>query len=107
VIVIASFISPYAEDRLQASEIIGKKSFVEVHVSASVKECMQRDVKGLYKKAMEGKISDFTGVNSPYEPPVNPSILIETGSATIHESLGQITTWIAENLLVTDLREIH
>ena len=107
VIVIASFISPYAEDRLQASEIIGKKSFVEVHVSASVKECMQRDVKGLYKKAMEGKINDFTGVNSPYEPPVNPSILIETGSATIHESLGQITTWIAENLLVTDLRQIH
>lgn len=107
VIVIASFISPYEEDRLRAKEIIGKRSFVEVHVSATVKECMQRDVKGLYKKAMEGKITDFTGVNSPYEPPVNPDILIETGTETVEESLDRLTRWISENRLVPEIREIH
>ena len=76
-IVITSFISPYRQDRRSAREIIGD-SFLEVYVSTPLSECERRDVKGLYKAAREGKIADFTGITSPYEPPENPIVCIDT-----------------------------
>ena len=76
-IVITSFISPYRQDRRSAQEIIGD-SFLEVYVSTPLSECERRDVKGLYKAAREGKIADFTGITSPYEPPENPIVCIDT-----------------------------
>lgn len=76
-IVITSFISPYIRDRENAREIIGD-SFVEVYVNTPLEECERRDVKGLYKKARAGKIPNFTGISSPYEPPENPEITIDT-----------------------------
>lgn len=89
-IVITSFISPYREDRLQASQIIGPAAFLEVHVATSLETCEQRDVKGLYKRARAGEVRDFTGINSPYEPPENPALTVDTEGCHISETLEHI-----------------
>ncbi len=77
-IVISAFISPFLQDRKMAQDIIGKDLFREVYVSTSINVCETRDPKGLYKKARTGAIVNFTGVGSPYEPPLNPSLSIDT-----------------------------
>ena len=77
-IVISAFISPFLQDRKMAQDIIGKDLFREVYVSTSINVCETRDPKGLYKKARAGAIVNFTGVGSPYEPPLNPSLSINT-----------------------------
>jgi len=76
IITIATFISPYRELRQYAREHIG--DFIKVYVKCPVEVCMQRDPKGLYKKALAGEISNFTGVSDPYEEPLNPDVLIES-----------------------------
>jgi adenylylsulfate kinase len=86
--VIGAAISPYAETRRQAREMIG--NFVEVHVHCSVEEAMRRDVKGLYAKALRGEIKNFTGVNDPYEAPETPDVRVETERETVEESLAKI-----------------
>ena len=85
-IVITSFISPYERDRMMAKEIIGEKNFIEVYVSTPIEECEKRDIKGLYKKAREGQIANFTGVTSPYEVPQNYDIAVDTSNITIEEA---------------------
>ena len=84
VIVLASFISPYRESR----EFVRKqcKNFIEVYISTSLEECEKRDVKGLYKKARSGEIKNFTGIDDPFEPPVDPEIIIDTAKHNIEES---------------------
>ena len=78
VIVITAFISPFREERENAKEIIGADNFIEVYVEASLDICENRDPKGLYKKARAGQIKMFTGIDSPYEEPINPNLKIET-----------------------------
>ncbi len=78
IIVINSFVSPFKQDRRNAREIIGNDNFIEVYVSTSLEACEKRDVKGLYQKARRGEIPNFTGISSPYEPPENPEITINT-----------------------------
>ena len=85
IITITSFISPYAEDRKNAKEIIGE-DFIEIYVSTPLEECEKRDVKGLYKKAIAGEIPNFTGISSPYEKPENPDIEIDTSQYTLEEA---------------------
>lgn len=75
--VIVCFISPYANDRNRIRKMIGK-DFIEVFVDCPLEVCQQRDPKGLYKKAIEGQLNDFTGISSPYEPPKNPEIVINS-----------------------------
>ena len=82
-IVITSFISPYARDRRRARDIIGQDSFVEVHVSTPLAACEARDVKGLYARARAGEIPNFTGISSPYEAPEHPFISIDTSTAEL------------------------
>jgi adenylylsulfate kinase len=77
-ITLVSLISPYQEMREFAKERIGKDSFLEVYIKADVETCIARDPKGLYKKAAEGAIDNFTGISSIYEEPVNPDIIIDT-----------------------------
>ena len=86
-IVLTAFIAPYASDRAKAREIIGEENFIEVYVSTPIEECERRDIKGLYKKARDGKIPNFTGVSSPYEAPVNPEITIDTSKYGLQESV--------------------
>ena len=76
IIVLTAFISPYISLRQMAKNIIGENNFNEIYVSTSLEKCIERDAKGLYKKAMAGKIKNFTGVNDPYEVPTNPFIEI-------------------------------
>ena len=77
-VVLASFVSPLNEIRNQIKEIIGEKNYLEIYVSTPIEECERRDVKGLYKKARDGKIPDFTGISSPFEKPNNPFLSIDT-----------------------------
>jgi len=86
-IVFGAFVSPYKKDRKNIENIVGIDNFVEIFVNTSLEECEKRDVKGLYKKAREGEIKDFTGVNAPYEKPDNPTIEIITDNKTVEESV--------------------
>jgi len=76
-VVIASLISPYRQDRARAREIVGDSNFKEIYIATALGVCESRDPKGLYKKARAGEIPNFTGVNSPYEEPVNPDLRLE------------------------------
>ncbi|WP_085683460.1 MULTISPECIES: adenylyl-sulfate kinase [unclassified Pseudomonas] len=77
-IVITAFISPFKRDRALAREVIGAENFIEVFIDTPLNECERRDPKGLYKKARQGLIANFTGIDSAYEPPENPQIKINT-----------------------------
>jgi adenylylsulfate kinase len=88
VVVLATFVSPYKERRrLTREEIDG---FMEVYVRCSLEECMKRDVKGMYRKAMAGEIKDFTGVDDPYEEPENPELILDTDKETVEESAEKV-----------------
>lgn len=89
-IVITAFISPFSADRLMAKNIIGAENFVEVFVDASLENCEKRDVKGLYQKARKGEIMSFTGIDSSFEKPENPTITIHTDQMNIGESVAAI-----------------
>lgn len=86
VITICSFVSPTVEIRALAKGIIGAEDFMEVYINTPIEECERRDVKGLYAKARKGEIQDFTGINAPFEPPANPSLMIETMNKTAEEN---------------------
>jgi adenylyl-sulfate kinase len=94
VAVLSSFVSPYRETRNYARKEIG--NFVEVYVKCPIEVCIQRDVKGLYKKAMTGEIKDFTGVSDPYEEPENPELILETDKETLEESVEKVIKKLKE-----------
>jgi adenylylsulfate kinase len=101
--VIVSAISPYAEARQKARSMVEDHgAFVEVFVDASVDECARRDVKGLYEKAMQGEIPNFTGVSDPYEPPANPEIRIESEHESPEESARRIIAFLEVRELIPD-----
>lgn len=93
VAVIVGLISPYRETRDYARELIGD-GFYEVFVDCPVKVCMERDPKGLYKKALAGEISDFTGVQDPYEPPLNPELVLKTSEEDLEESVSKVLKFL-------------
>jgi adenylylsulfate kinase len=95
VITINSFISPTSQIRHLAMKVIGKENFIEIYVSTPMEVCEKRDVKGLYKKAREGKIRDFTGIDSPFEPPEDADVEVDTSRLSIAESVEKIV----ENIL--------
>ena len=92
-IVMTAFISPYSEDRKSARNVIGS-DFIEVFVNTPIEECIKRDPKGLYKKAIAGEIKGFTGIDSPYEKPLNPEI-----------SLDNLSVKDSVNILIDKLRK--
>lgn len=91
-IVLASFISPYRQDRQLVRDTVGADRFVEVHVDAALSVCEDRDPKGLYKKARAGLIPGFTGIDAPYEPPLQPDLRVDTGELGIDEAVLRIQT---------------
>lgn len=93
-IVITAFISPFRADRDNARAIIGDGVFKEVFVDADLAACEERDPKGLYKKARAGDIPDFTGISSPYEPPLRPELVITSGTQTKTASLTAMVSFI-------------
>ncbi len=86
IIVLVAFISPFLKEREKAKEIIGKENFIEIFVDTPLKECIKRDPKGLYKKALNKEITEFTGIDSPYEPPENPDVRIKTLEQSVEEA---------------------
>lgn len=89
-IVITAFISPFRAEREMVRQLLPAGEFMEVHVSTSLEECEQRDPKGLYKKARRGDIPNFTGINSPYEAPEHPELVLDTVSLTVDECVQNI-----------------
>jgi adenylylsulfate kinase len=87
VVVLGAFVSPYKKDRESIEYVVGNSNFVEIFVNTSIEECEKRDVKGLYKKARAGEIKDFTGINAPYEAPIDPELEIITDNLSIEESV--------------------
>lgn len=88
-IVLTAFISPFRDDRDRIRQLAGER-FLEIYVECPLDICEQRDVKGLYARARRGEIADFTGISSPYEPPVNPEITVNTGREDIDSCLNKI-----------------
>ncbi len=94
VAVVAAFVSPYRAIRNELRQEI--ENFVEVYVKCTVEECIERDVKGMYKKALAGEIQNFTGISDPYEEPENPEIVIETDKETPEESAQKVLSTLEE-----------
>ncbi len=94
VAVLCSFISPYRDVRARSRQEIG--NFVEVYCYAPLETLIERDVKGLYKKAIAGEIPNFTGISDPYEPPENPEVMIDSSQETEEESLAKIVRKLEE-----------
>jgi len=99
VIVLATFVSPYREERRNARKEIGR--FVEVYVRCPIEICMKRDVKGLYQKAREGRIKHFTGVDDPYEEPEHPELILDTDKETVEDSVKKVLKTLVELRYIT------
>jgi len=98
-IVITAFISPFIHDRTLARKVIGEENFIEVFIDAPLSECERRDPKGLYKKAREGLIKNFTGIDSAYEAPENPQIRINTLEDDLQTAAQRIIDYINKQSL--------
>ncbi|MGB4813045.1 MAG: adenylyl-sulfate kinase [Methylophilaceae bacterium] len=101
-IVITAFISPYHEDRELARQIIGTKKFTEIYVNTPIAACEERDPKGMYKRARAGELLGFTGINSPYEAPTAPKIVIDTSSLSVSESVEMLLTQLMNSIVVAE-----
>ena len=100
IITLVTFISPFKEDRNNARKLIPEGRFIEIYVKCSLETCETRDVKGLYKKAREGIIKDFTGISSPYEEPEKPEIILNTEKETLKESVDKVINYLKEKKLI-------
>lgn len=97
-IVLSAFISPFQSDREQVKKIVGADHYLEVFVDTPLEVCEQRDVKGLYKKARAGEIKNFTGIDSAYEIPENPDIIIQTHLLSVDDSLALLLSGIERKI---------
>lgn len=94
VVVVVAAVSPYQQARREARRMIG--DFVEVHVAPPFEECVKRDVKGLYEKALAGEIPRFTGVSDPYEPPTDPELVLDTSKHDVRTSVDTLKAKLVE-----------
>ena len=100
VISLTAFISPFRADRDNVRKITSEGDFFEIYCKCSLDVCEERDVKGLYKKARAGEIKEFTGINSPYEEPLNPELTVDTGSETLEESTDKVINLLLERGII-------
>lgn len=100
IITINCFVSPTEEIRQSAKSIIGEENFIEIFIDTPLEICEQRDVKGLYKKARNGEIKDFTGISSPFEAPKNADIIVKTESKSVEESSEQILNYLLPKIKI-------
>ncbi len=102
VITINCFVSPTEEIRSLARDIIGKSDFIECYIDTPLEVCESRDVKGLYKKARIGEIKEFTGINSPFEPPTAPDIHLKTGNLSVEESVYELLNFVLPLITIAE-----
>lgn len=96
VIALTAFISPYRADRDRVRKLVHEADFIEIYCQCSLEVCEQRDIKGLYAKARQGLIKDFTGVSAPYEIPEFPELVIDTGNSPLEDCVGQVIALLME-----------
>jgi adenylyl-sulfate kinase len=101
-IVITAFISPFRAERDFVRSLLPSEDFAEVYLNSSLESCEARDVKGLYGKARKGIISDFTGIDSPYEQPLNPELILNTDRESEHESLTKLLNFLLPKISMQD-----
>ncbi|MBC7476084.1 MAG: adenylyl-sulfate kinase [Candidatus Sericytochromatia bacterium] len=99
-VTLVAFISPFIADRKIARELVEKDEFIEIFVDCSLEVCESRDVKGLYKKARSGELKMFTGIDSAYEKPVNPELIIDTANKSIEQCVEQIYNYLSTKGLI-------
>ena len=97
-VLLASFVSPYEKDRQDVAKTVGKDNYIEIFVDTPLEECERRDVKGLYQKARKGEIANFTGIDSAYEAPSHPDMVIKTTQTTVEEAVELIINYINPKL---------
>ena len=102
VITLTAFISPFKEEREMARSLMPHGDFIEIHCYCPLEVCEKRDVKGLYKRARNGEIKDFTGISSPYEAPVKPELKIDTNALTLAEATQQVIALLRERHILPE-----
>ena len=100
-IVMTAFISPFNKDRNEARKLISSDDFIEIYCKASLEVCEARDVKGLYKRARKGEIKNYTGIDSPYEIPENPELIIDTDNQGLEDSVATILSFLELNGIIS------
>jgi adenylyl-sulfate kinase len=105
-IALTAFISPFRSDRAMVRELVGKKEFIEIHIDTPLDVCEGRDPKGLYKKAREGTIKNFTGIDSNYEVPESPEVVINTAEMSVDECVKVIINYLKENQMIFSYQEL-
>jgi adenylylsulfate kinase len=101
VITLTAFISPFQADRDRVRQLLASGDFIEVYCRCSLQVCEGRDVKGMYRKARAGEISDFTGISSPYEEPLHAELVVETGSLPIKACVAQVIAYLQAKEVIT------
>ncbi|MDQ6969333.1 MAG: adenylyl-sulfate kinase [Mariprofundus sp.] len=104
VVAMTAFISPFRADRDRVRALVGDGDFIEVYCHASVDQCESRDVKGLYAKARAGEIKNFTGISSPYEEPLKPELMVETGALALDACVDQVMTYLEVNGVINSAK---
>ena len=99
-IVMTAFISPFSKDRNNARKLITSDDFIEIYCKASLEKCESRDVKGLYKRARAGEIKNYTGIDSPYEVPDNPDLIVDTENQSLEDSVLAILSYLELNEII-------
>jgi len=97
---LTAFISPFREDRIAVRNLISDGDFIEIYCKASLETCEARDLKGLYKRARLGEIKNYTGINSPYEIPDNPELIIDIDKESLEESVSKIVSFLQTKSIV-------
>lgn len=101
IIVLTAFISPFRSDRRLVRNMVHPGEFLEIFCNAPIEICEQRDVKGLYKKARKGEIKEFTGISSPYEPPSNPELTLDTDKLSLEECALQVIELLKTRAIIS------
>jgi len=99
-IILTAFISPFREDRIAVRNLISDGDFIEIYCKASLETCEARDLKGLYKRARLGEIKNYTGINSPYEIPDNPELIIDIDKESLEESVSKIVSFLQTKAII-------
>ena len=102
VITLTAFISPFKIERQQARQLFAVDDFIEIYCQCDLAVCEQRDVKRLYQKARRGEIKEFTGISSPYEPPEQPELIVETGRLALEDCVEQVLTLLKQKGILVD-----
>ncbi|MGA9367141.1 MAG: adenylyl-sulfate kinase, partial [Steroidobacteraceae bacterium] len=95
------FISPFRAERRMVRELVANGEFIEIHVDTPLEICKQRDPKGLYARALEGKIKNFTGIDSPYEAPENAEIIVDTSKGSAEDVAARIVAALREQQIIS------